>query len=153
MTKINVLYKMSELIIAIKSAIREGNEPQIYELLNLFTFQTPNIYDNSALQAELFIYKGDLSVKSDSYLITSKDADPLGSAFEMLKGVNKIDASNCIDLSLEAAKAGQLRLLRIFHRIGFIIHEKVLRAALPYPPCLRYAVRHLSERLSSYQME
>ena len=28
-----------------------------------------------------------LSVKSNSYLITFKDADPLGSAFEMLKGV------------------------------------------------------------------
>jgi len=58
---------------------------QIY--LHLFTFQPPIIYDNSALQAELLIYKDDLSVKSNSYLITFKDADPLGSAFEMLKGV------------------------------------------------------------------
>ena len=33
--------------------------------------------------------KGDLSVKSNSYLITLKDADPSGSAFEMLKGVKK----------------------------------------------------------------
>ena len=41
--------------------------------LNLFTFQTPNTYDNSALQAELLIHKGDLSVKSNSYLITLKD--------------------------------------------------------------------------------
>jgi hypothetical protein len=32
--------------------------------------------------AEYYI-KGDLSVKSNSYLITFKDADPLGSAFEM----------------------------------------------------------------------
>jgi hypothetical protein len=58
-------------------------------LLNLFTFQTPIIYDNSALLAELLIYKGDLSVKSNSYLITFKDADLLGPAFEMLKGVEK----------------------------------------------------------------
>jgi len=61
---------------------------RIDNLLNRFTFQTPIIYD-----------KGDLSVKSNSYLITSKDAqrdspvastglcDPLWSAFEMLKGV------------------------------------------------------------------
>jgi len=35
----------------------------------------------------MLIYKGDLSVKSNSYLITFKDADPKGSAFEMLKGV------------------------------------------------------------------
>lgn len=47
----------------------------------------PIIYDNSALQAELLIYKGDLSVKSNSYLITLKDADPKGSVFEMLKGL------------------------------------------------------------------
>jgi len=60
-----------------------------YDILHLFTFKTPIIYDNSALQAELLIYKGDLSVKSNSYLITFKDADPLGSAFEMLKGVKK----------------------------------------------------------------
>jgi hypothetical protein len=33
------------------------------------------------------LYKGDLSVKSNSYLITLKDADPKGSVFEMLKGV------------------------------------------------------------------
>ena len=59
-------------------------------MLHLFTFQTPIIYDNSALQAELLIYKGDLSVKSNSYLITFKDADPLGSAFEMLKGVKGV---------------------------------------------------------------
>jgi hypothetical protein len=93
------LYKMSELIIAIKNAIREGNEGELYELLN------------------------------------------------------KINASDCIDLSLEAAKAGQLKLLRVFRRMGFDIHEKVLRAALPHPECLRYAVRHLSERLSYQQME
>jgi hypothetical protein len=60
-------------------------------VLHLFTFQTPIIYDNSAWRAELFIYKGDLSVKSNSYLITFKDADPLGSAFEMLKGVMRIE--------------------------------------------------------------
>jgi hypothetical protein len=30
-------------------------------------------------------------VKSNSYLITFKDADPLGSAFEMLKGVMRIE--------------------------------------------------------------
>jgi len=46
------------------------------DFLHLFTFQPPIIYDNSALQAELLIYKGDLSVKSNSYLITFKDADP-----------------------------------------------------------------------------
>ena len=50
--------------------------------VNLFTFQTPIIYDNSAIQAELLIYKGDLSVKSNSYLITFKDADPLGGTRE-----------------------------------------------------------------------
>ena len=33
------------------------------------------------------IYKGDLSVKSNSYLITFKDTDTKGSEFEMLKGV------------------------------------------------------------------
>ena len=55
--------------------------------ITLFTFHTPIIYDNSALQAELFVYKGDLSVKSNSCLITFKDPDPLGSAFELLKGV------------------------------------------------------------------
>jgi len=41
--------------------------------LQIFTFQTPIIYD-----------KDDLSVKSNSYPITFKDADPKGSAFEML---------------------------------------------------------------------
>lgn len=29
-------------------------------LLNLFTVQAPIIYENSAIQAELLIYKGDL---------------------------------------------------------------------------------------------
>ncbi len=61
------------------------------DIIHLFTFQTPIIYDNSAFQAELLIYKGDLSVKSNSYLIIFKDADPLGSAFEMLKGVKKME--------------------------------------------------------------
>jgi hypothetical protein len=42
----------------------------MWVFIHLFTFQTPIIYDNSALQAELLIYKGDLSVKSNSYLIT-----------------------------------------------------------------------------------
>ena len=46
--------------------------------MNIFTFQTPLYINNSALQAELLIYKGDLSVKSNSYLITFKDTDPLG---------------------------------------------------------------------------
>ena len=50
----------------------------IFTVLHLFTFQTPIIYDNSSLQAELLIYKGDLSVKSNSCLITFKDADPFG---------------------------------------------------------------------------
>jgi len=71
-------------------------------MLHLFTFQTPIIYDNSALQAELLIYKGDLSVKSNSYLITFKDTDPKspiapqrgieggeGSAFERCKRSKK----------------------------------------------------------------
>jgi hypothetical protein len=65
--------------------------PLNLSFLHLFTFQPPIIYDNSALQAELLIYKGDLSVKSNSYLITFKDADPLGSTFEMLKGVKSIN--------------------------------------------------------------
>ena len=53
-------------------------DTSIQMFLHIFTFQTPIIYDNSALQAELLIYKGDLSVKSNSYLITFKDADLLG---------------------------------------------------------------------------
>jgi hypothetical protein len=44
-------------------------------------------YTFSPFKRRLLIYKGDLSVKSNSYLITFKDADPKGSAFEMLKGV------------------------------------------------------------------
>ena len=99
MTETNTRYKMSDLILAIKTAIREGNESKIYELLN------------------------------------------------------KMNPLECIDLALEAAAAGQQRLLRIFRRMGFDIHEKVLRAALPHPECLRYAVRHLSQRLYCEQME
>jgi hypothetical protein len=99
MTESNNPYKMSDHILAIKTAIREGNEQQLYELLNM------------------------------------------------------IEPSDCIDISLESAKAGQLRMLRKSNHIGFPIHEEVLLAALPYPDCLRYAVRHLSERLSCDQME
>jgi hypothetical protein len=65
-------------------------------LLHLFTFKTPIIYDNSALQAELLIYKGDLSVKSNSYLITFKDADPLGSAFHYVVNVKRCKKLNVI---------------------------------------------------------
>jgi hypothetical protein len=43
-----------------------------YTFLHLLRSETLIIYDNSALQAELLIYKGDLSVKSNSYLITLK---------------------------------------------------------------------------------
>ena len=51
--------------------------------LHLFTFQTPIIYDDSALKAESSRYKGDLSVKSNSYLITFQRCRPSRSAFEM----------------------------------------------------------------------
>jgi hypothetical protein len=54
--------------------------------LQIFTFQTPIIYD-----------KDDLSVKSNSYPITFKDTDPKGSAFEMLKGVKHIKPKLCIN--------------------------------------------------------
>ena len=90
---------MAELIVDIKTAIHEGNEAQLYQLLN------------------------------------------------------KIYPKECIDISLESAKAGKLRMLRKSHHIGFPIHEQVLRAAVPYPDCLSYAVRNLSERLSCCKKE
>lgn len=91
------IIKMSEL--AIKTAIRQGNESHVYELLN------------------------------------------------------KMNPSECIDLALEAAASGQLKLLHQLRRMGFDIHEKVVCASIRHPECLRYAVRHLSERLSCEQME
>jgi len=99
LTETTVSYKMSDLILAIQDAIREGNEPQIYYLLE------------------------------------------------------KINAADCIDLSLEAAKYGHTKLLRLFRRMGFGFHYKTIHAALPYPECLRYVVRYLSQRLSSHSMD
>jgi hypothetical protein len=69
------------------------------------------------------IYKGDLSVKSNSYLITLKDADPKGLAFEMLKGVksradfrkNNIVYTGEIRANLKQQKTRNLQICKISH--------------------------------------
>lgn len=76
-----------------------------------------------------------------------------GNEEQLYKLLNKIDPSECIDISLESAKAGNLKMLRKSYHVGFSIHEEVIRAAVPYPDCLHYAIRHLSERLSGGQKE
>ena len=76
-----------------------------------------------------------------------------GNEDQLYKLLNKMVPSECIDISLESAKAGNLKMLQKSHRIGFSIHEQVIRATVPYPDCLHYAVRHLSERLSNGQKE
>jgi hypothetical protein len=49
-----------------------------------------DLYNPEIAKGDFSGIKGDLSVKSNSYLITFKDADPKGSAFEMLKGVKGV---------------------------------------------------------------
>ena len=60
-------------------------------MLHLLTFEMPIYIIIIMLRIIIEYNKGNLSVfatlKSNSCLITLKDADPLGSAFEMLKGV------------------------------------------------------------------
>lgn len=106
--------------------------------VNLFTFQTPIIYDNSAIPAELLIYKGDLSVKSNSYLITFKDADPLGSAFKMLKGLKqdktKSSKTKKIRQSMKSRALTKSvpadELLKLFAESGISILDKLTESQL-----------------------
>ena len=106
--------------------------------VNLFTFQTPIIYDNSAIPAELLIYKGDLSVKSNSYLITFKDADPLGSAFKMLKGLKqdkpKSSKTKKIRQSMKSRALTKSvpadELLKLFAESGISVLDKLTESQL-----------------------
>jgi hypothetical protein len=52
--------------------------------------------------------KGGLSVKSNSYLITFNNADPKGSAFEMLKGVKETKPKPLIKPKKEVKKLKNL---------------------------------------------
>jgi thymidylate synthase len=52
-----------------------------------FYLSNADLYIINSAKGRIYAYKRRLSVKSNSYLITFNNADPLGSAFEMLKGV------------------------------------------------------------------
>ena len=71
-----------------------------YHLYTFFTFKRPRARLGKPRLCDLYMgfgfrqnpqyEKGGLSVKSNRCLMTFKDADPLGSAFEMSKGVMKL---------------------------------------------------------------
>ena len=89
-------YKISAVKYYLKNNdnIRKTCKP-IQNLLHLLTFQTPiYIWDFGESQNPQY-KKGGLSVKSNRCLMTFKDTDPKGSAFEMSKGVKNHILNTC----------------------------------------------------------
>ena len=105
--------------------------------LDIFTFQTPIIYYNSALRQNYMIYKGDLSVKSYSYLTTFKNADPKGSTFRMSKGLEE-----SLDIHNKIVILDKIILLLIF-TYGLYIYWKTGVSIFPIVSLLSVAFIYL----------